>query len=96
MQPGAIRMFRFCIAIALLGVFAFTSSVWAEGFVGPRVSAEVGVMAPDFNLMPLKVYDFGIKVQEGTGENASDFTEPVRLSDFRGHKPVVLIFGSYS
>lgn len=55
-----------------------------------------GTMAPDFALMPLKFYEFGIDDREITAENAGLLYEPVRLSDFRGKKPVVLIFGSYT
>ena len=62
----------------------------------PGNGPNVGEMAPDFNLMPLKFYEFGIDEQEITKENAGDLYKPVRLSDFRGHKPVVLIFGSYT
>ena len=62
----------------------------------PGNGPKVGEMAPDFNLMPLKFYEFGIDEQLITRENAGDLYKPVRLSDFRGHKPVVLIFGSYT
>ena len=59
---------------------------------GPQYGEE----APDFSLMPLKFYEFGIDETEITKENAGLLYEPVRLSDFRGKKPVVLIFGSYT
>ena len=55
-----------------------------------------GTIAPDFELQPLEFYEFGIEREEITEENAADLYKPVRLSDFRGHKPVVLIFGSYT
>ena len=55
-----------------------------------------GTIAPDFELQPLEFYEFGIELEDITEENAADFYKPVRLSDFRGHKPVVLIFGSYT
>ena len=55
-----------------------------------------GTIAPDFELQPLGFYEFGIEHEEITEENAADLYKPVRLSDFRGHKPVVLIFGSYT
>ena len=55
-----------------------------------------GTEAPDFSLMPLKFYEMGIDETEITEENAGALYEPVRLSDFRGKKPVVLIFGSYT
>ena len=59
---------------------------------GPKYGEE----APDFALMPLKFYEFGIDDREITAETAGLLYEPVRLSDFRGKKPVVLIFGSYT
>ncbi len=55
-----------------------------------------GTQAPDFELTPLKFYEFGIDAQDITVDNASELYKPVRLSDFQGHKPVVLIFGSYT
>ena len=55
-----------------------------------------GTMAPDFSLTPLKFYEFGIDEEAITAENAGDLYKPVRLSSFRGEKPVVLIFGSYT
>lgn len=59
---------------------------------GPKV----GVVAPDFSLTPLKFYEFGIDDTEITEENAGELYDSVTLSDFRGKKPVVLIFGSYT
>lgn len=59
---------------------------------GPKV----GTDAPDFELTPLKFYEFKIDEQDITLENAGELYRPVRLSDFEGHKPVVLIFGSYT
>ena len=58
-------------------------------------SLPVGEMAPDFELMPLRFYDFAID-QGITKENARTLFEPVVLSSFRGNLPVVLIFGSYT
>ena len=59
---------------------------------GPKA----GVKAPDFSLTPLKFYEFGIDKTEITEENAGKLYESVTLSDFKGKKPVVLIFGSYT
>ena len=55
----------------------------------------VGEMAPDFELMPLRFYDFAID-RGITKDNARTLFEPVVLSSFRGNLPVVLIFGSYT
>ena len=57
---------------------------------------EAGVQAPDFSLTPLQFYEFGIDKTEITEKNAGVLYESVTLSDFRGKKPVVLIFGSYT
>lgn len=59
---------------------------------GPKA----GVQAPDFSLTPLKFYEFGIDDTEITEENAGALYDSVTLRDFRGKKPVVLIFGSYT
>ncbi len=55
-----------------------------------------GAAAPDFSLVPLKFYEFNIDDTEITKENAGALYNPVTLSDFKGKKPVVLIFGSYT
>ena len=62
----------------------------------PGNGPPVGQIAPDFELMPLKFYEFGIDKEDITIDNADALYKPVRLSDFAGHKPVVLIFGSYT
>jgi hypothetical protein len=56
---------------------------------------KVGEPAPDFELMPLRFYDFAI-APGITKANAGSLFEPVRLSSFKGSLPVVLIFGSYT
>ena len=48
-----------------------------------------GAFAPDFIFEPLEDYDFGTL-------SSKSAETPIRLSDFKGHKPVVLIFGSYT
>lgn len=55
-----------------------------------------GEVAPDFELAPLKFYEFGIDETEITAETAGLLYDKVRLSDFAGKKPVALIFGSYT
>lgn len=62
----------------------------------PGNGPAVGVMAPDFELMPLKFYEFELSDADITEENAGELYRPVKLSAFRGEKPVVLIFGSYT
>ena len=64
--------------------------------IGNDDAPKVGAMAPDFELMPLRFYDFQIDKTPITKENAGELYAPVKLSAFRGKKPVVLIFGSYT
>ena len=67
-------------------------AIVGRGGNGPQV----GEMAPDFELMPLKFYEFGLSNEDITLDNAGELYKPVKLSDFKGKKPVVLIFGSYT
>jgi hypothetical protein len=57
---------------------------------------KVGEEAPDFTLPAISVYDFMLEGKTVTRENAASFFEPVTLSDFKGKKPVALIFGSFT
>ena len=68
------------------------NNIVGRGSNGPQV----GEMAPDFELMPLKFYEFGLSDEDITVDNAGELYKPVKLSDFKGKKPVVLIFGSYT
>lgn len=61
-----------------------------------EASPQPGDPAPDFELMPLRIYDFQLDGGPVTEANAGELYEPVRLSAFRGKLPVVLIFGSYT
>ena len=65
---------------------------------------KAGQMAPDFTLKYLKT-DKKKKVAESTGTKAGSKADKsktkkkddrVKLSSFRGKKPVVLLFGSYT
>jgi hypothetical protein len=55
--------------------------------MGPGVAE--GKEAPDFELKLLKAYDLGIEIEGKPPET-------IKLSQFKGDKPVVLIFGSYT
>ena len=57
---------------------------------------EEGDAAPDFALVPLRRYDFGIDASFASDASRDEKYPLVRLSDFRGVKPVALIFGSYT
>lgn len=69
----------------------------ADGLYDPwnDYPLEIGEPAPDFELMPLRFYDFAID-RGVTKSNAGSLFDPVRLSSFRGNLPVALIFGSYT
>ena len=56
----------------------------------------VGTDAPDFALTPLKFYDFQVEEEAVTKQNAQKLYDKVKLSSFRGKRPVALIFGSYT
>ena len=64
--------------------------------IGNDDAPKPGDDAPDFELMPLRFYDFQIDKTPITKENAGGLYAPVKLSSFRGKLPVVLIFGSYT
>jgi len=69
----------------------------AKGILGHGAEApKAGETAPDFTLTPIKFYDFDTDETEITRENADVLYQDVTLSRFRGEKPVVLIFGSYT
>ena len=59
-------------------------------------TVEQGDMAPDFALVPLRDYDFGIDATVFAAGPSQDGIPRVRLSEFRGEKLVALIFGSYT
>jgi len=69
-----------------------------EADIGGRAAngPKQGEAAPDFELQPLKFYEFKIDATDITQENAGELYKPVKLSSFRDKKPVVLIFGSYT
>lgn len=84
------------VCLVLTAVVAGASRGIAETAGGAaRASAPtVGDPAPDFALTALRLNDFRLDEREITRENAWRLYEPVRLSDFRGKRPVVLVFGS--
>ena len=66
------------------------------GMMNMGAAPQLGDEAPDFELMPIRFYDFKTDEAPITKENASVLYEPARLSSFKGRKPVALIFGSYT
>ena len=93
---NAIQAFGFGLAFAS-ALFAGQASA-QQGGPGGRGGAPapaVGETAPDFSLAPIKFYD--LKGDRAvSAEEAGGLYDSVRLSSFRGEKPVVLIFGSYT
>lgn len=72
--------------------------VVGEGILGfgSLTAPAQGTVAPDFDLTPLRIYDFKIDESQITTQNAGDLYSRIKLSSFRGKRPVVLIFGSYT
>jgi hypothetical protein len=56
----------------------------------------VGDVAPDFELVPLRFYDFDLGEPDERRNARADAYRGVRLSAFKDVKPVALIFGSYT
>jgi hypothetical protein len=56
----------------------------------------VGDVAPDFELVPLRFYDFDLGEPDAPRNAHADAYRGVRLSTFRGVRPVALVFGSYT
>ena len=56
----------------------------------------VGDVAPDFELMPLRFYDFDLGQLDAQRNSHADAYQGVRLRAFKNVKPVALIFGSYT
>ncbi len=91
---AACALLTVCAAIELIA----SSPAIAEHFESDRNTTRlaVGEMAPEIQLRPLRFYDFKVDQREITRENAAELYDAVRLSDFRGVKPVALLFGGDS
>ena len=61
---------------------------------GEPPALRVGELAPELTLTPLRFHDFRIDERPITRRNASRLYAPVRLSDFRGVRPVALLFAA--
>ena len=57
---------------------------------------DVGDPAPDFKLLPIKLYDFQIEGQEASRDTAAGLYDRIQLESFKEKKPVALFFGSYT
>jgi hypothetical protein len=66
------------------------------GYLKRSDQVGVGDLAPDFELVPLRFYDFDLDEPDEQRNARADAYQGVRLSAFRGAKPVALIFGSYT
>lgn len=81
---SALRLILFVGAVALLLLgCASTDNKAATGDKHPG-----GMRIPDKLFVGDLAPDFALKTLEGA--------RPVRLTDFRGKRPVVLVFGSYT
>ncbi len=106
-----MRIAKWTVAVLVLGVVGYVglevaiyrSDSTYLGFALQMYSGwktvdvlEEGDLAPDFALVPLRDYDFGIDATVFAAGPTEDGIPRVRLSEFRGEKPVALIFGSYT
>lgn len=66
------------------------------GYLKRHDRVDVGDVAPDFTLVPLRLYDFGLEPSPTLQNTEEAGLTGVRLSDFRGKRPVALVFGSYT
>ena len=66
------------------------------GYLKRSDRVDVGDLAPDFELVPLRFRDFDLAEGEERRDGGADAYRGVRLSAFRHHRPVALIFGSYT
>ena len=57
---------------------------------------DVGDPAPDFKLMPIKLYDFQVEGKDINREGAASLYDRIQLESFKEKKPVALFFGSYT
>ncbi len=97
---GAILVSLFALWLCFLGVIYFFMRQPPERFA----AAIARLPGPAFMLFPFQTMWFSARGgQLNVGDPAPDFrlrtldkTSEVSLSSFRGSKPVVLIFGSYT
>lgn len=85
---------RVLLAVGLASWFMLpqTAAAYTQARKGAQAAPARGDVAPDFELTPLRFYDFEIDQREITRENAAALYDGVRLSDFRGKKAVALFF----
>jgi hypothetical protein len=87
---------------ALLLLAGLLSGCWGAACAGeggggkmpPDQSPEIGALAPDFELVRLDSF-LKVTAEAKPGEKARD-PEKVKLSSFRGKRPVVLVLSSYT
>jgi len=66
------------------------------GYLKRSDQVGVGDVAPDFELVPLRFYDFDLGEPDEQRNAGADAYRGVRLSTFKDVTPVALIFGSYT
>ena len=66
------------------------------GYLKRSDQVDQGDVAPDFELVPLRFYDFDLGEPDASRNAHADVYQGVRLSAFRHIRPVALIFGSYT
>jgi len=66
------------------------------GYLKRSDQVEAGDEAPDFELVPLRFYNFDIGEPDELRNARANVYQGVRLSAFKHVRPVALIFGSYT
>lgn len=66
------------------------------GYLKRSDHVEAGDVAPDFELVPLRFYDFDLGEPDELRNARAEAYQGVRLSAFKEVRPVALIFGSYT
>lgn len=90
-----MRVLSLCLTLCL-GALLVAGTAHARGSRWADTSPKVGAAAPDFELSRLKDLLAEKTPAAKTAAAKGKKPEKVKLSSFRGKKPVVLIFGSYT
>lgn len=68
----------------------------AASYLRRSDQVDVGDLAPNFELVPLRFYDFDLGEPDAARNARAEGYAGVELAGFRGKRPVALVFGSYT